>query len=85
MQAILTKYMGPTGSRGGRIIAKADAGRVIVPWDHGVGTYENHEAAAYAFCRKKGWSGRLAGGSIGNGYVWVFVSSSSRDRSRRRR
>lgn len=85
MQAITTKYAGPTNSRGGRIIASADAGRVTVSWDHSLDVFENHKKAAEAYCKKKGWTGRLIGGGVKSGYVWVFASGAERDRSRTRR
>lgn len=72
MQAITTKYAGPTNSRGSRIIASADAGRMAISWDYALGSYENHKAAAQKYAKKKGWKGRLHGGSVKHGYVWVF-------------
>lgn len=48
MQAIITKYLGPTNSRGSRIVAKCWAGKVTVPWDYRLEVRENHEAAAKA-------------------------------------
>lgn len=70
-QAIQTTYRGPTDHRGSRIIARCDAGRVVVPWDHAIGVGENHEAAARALASKLGWAWDHVGGGIGNGYVWV--------------
>lgn len=32
MQAIVTKYLGPTNHRGARIVAKAQAGRKVYAW-----------------------------------------------------
>lgn len=74
MQAITTKYAGPTNSRGGRIIASAAAGRMTISWDHALGVYENHRAAAHAFAKKKDWKGKLVGGQLKSGaYAWVFA------------
>lgn len=84
MQAITTKYVGATNTRGSRIVASADAGRVTVSWDYALDVFENHKKAAEAYCKKKGWTGRLIGGGVKSGYVWVFASGAERDRSRSR-
>ena len=57
MQAITTKYAGPTNTRGTRIIAKAAAGRVSVGYDHALNLEDNHAAAAQALAAKLGWTG----------------------------
>jgi hypothetical protein len=54
-QAIITRYAGPTDHRGARVIARCDAGRVTVPWDHAMDTLSNHEAAAFALAVKLKW------------------------------
>jgi hypothetical protein len=73
MQAITTKYLGATNYRCSRIVASAQAGRIIVPWDHALDVEANHNAAAIALCDKYGWTGRLIGGGLpsgkGNAYV----------------
>lgn len=74
MQAIITKYIGPSNTRGSRVKATCDAGGLIVPWAYELGAEGNHRAAAYALRDKLEWAGELIGGSIGNKYVWVFVS-----------
>lgn len=71
MQAIVTKYHGPTNYRGSRISAKADAGRVTVPYDHAESN--PHDVAALALCSKLGWNCDLVEGEMpdnsGNCYV----------------
>lgn len=52
MQAIHTKYHGPTNSRGSRFTARAERGRVSVPYDYSKNSDENHKAAARALCEK---------------------------------
>jgi len=49
MQAIQTKYLGPTNHRGSRVKATCAAGSVIVSWDYSLpnNIEENHRAAAY--------------------------------------
>jgi hypothetical protein len=81
-QAISTKYLGATNSRGSRIKALGrKAGSLgaemslTVPWDHALGIDANHAAAAKALAVKLGWYGMyFAGGApdeSGNVYVCV--------------
>jgi hypothetical protein len=78
-QAIETRFAGPTNTRGSRVIAKSQAGRLVRSWDYGLGIEGNHEAAANALAAKLNWTdesyGRLQGGGSadGKGFVWVFV------------
>lgn len=75
LQAITTTFLGPTPARPARIIAKAQAGRVILPWDHGLDVWENHQRAAKAFVEKFGWFGVWATGANYDGSrVHVCVS-----------
>jgi len=71
MQAIRTKYMGPTNHRGSRIVAECSAGRVIVSWLYDLGDLENHVKAAEALRSKLGWEvathGRLFTGTLKDG------------------
>ena len=55
MQAIRTRYAGPTGSSGSRIIATAQAGRAIFPYDHALDTDGNHRAAAEQLANRFDW------------------------------
>lgn len=55
MQAILTKYLSPTNTRGARIKATAHAGSVVVGYDHRMNVDGNHAAAAETLVRKLGW------------------------------
>ena len=74
-QAIETRYLGPTNTKGGRIKATAWAGSITVPYDHALNTDENHCAAQLALRGKLGWQGKYAqgGNAKGNGYVFVNV------------
>ena len=81
-QAIKTKYLSPTNHKGTRVKAQADAGSVIVEWDHALESSENHAAAAQMLCQKYGWnkqgkkSYKLIQGGIDNGnYVFVLVEA----------
>ena len=72
MQAIETKYTGPTDSRGSRITARAQAGRISVPYDHALDFDENHDAAARALVVKLGWLGSWVGAQAPDGrFVYV--------------
>lgn len=72
MQAIATKYIGPTNFRGSRVKASAEAGSVTVSWDHALSIEENHRAAAMALVAKYGWAGNWAGGVLPDGrHVYV--------------
>ena len=69
-QAIVTTYKGPTNASGARIVAKAQAGRIVVPYDHALDAYENHAAACRAYADRFAWSGEWVGGGTDAGYVW---------------
>ena len=74
-QAIETRYLGPTNTKGGRIKASAWAGSVTLPYDHALSTEKNHAKAAFALLLKMGWNGKYAqGGNVkGDGYYFVNV------------
>jgi hypothetical protein len=78
MQAISTKFIGPTNHRGSRIKATADAGSVTLSWDYALGTSANHRAAAIALANKFKWldySDLSEGGSLraGNGECFILT------------
>ncbi len=76
MQAIITKFHGPTNVRGSRVSATADAGKVTLSWDHAKNSEENHMAAAEALARKFNWPGTYAGGHLPqkNAHYMCFVT-----------
>jgi hypothetical protein len=86
MQAIITKYLGPTDHRGARVKATADAGTVTVSWDHALNTEDNHRAAAEALANEYRWldggDWKLVGGSLpdGTGFAFVLVRAPKADR-----
>ena len=61
MQAIVTKYLGPTNSRGARVKATCQAGSVTIRWDDARDVDANHDAAAYTLARKLGWISQTSG------------------------
>lgn len=75
MQAIQTKWFGPTNHRDSRVKASAEAGSITVHWDHALNVEDNHRAAAMALAAKLGWldHGRqwVGGGLPGAGYAFV--------------
>ena len=88
MQAITTKYLSPTDTKGARIKATCDAGSITIGFPHGAPSVEAANAeAAMALVRELGWVptnpktgehqnghvGAWACGYIGNVYVFAFA------------
>ena len=72
-QAITTRYSGPTNTRGARVLVRADAGRMFVPWDHAMNPADNYHAAAKAYALRKGWRGTWSGGVLPGAAGYAFV------------
>ena len=74
-QAIVTKYLGPTNHKPGRVKATCEAGSITVSWDHALGVADNHYAACVVLTKKLGWPGTWQGGGLPNnaGYAFVHV------------
>ena len=74
-QAIVTKYFGPTNTKGSRIKVKAYAGSKFYEWDHSVGIELNHLRAATKFADKMGWLKKndIVGGSMPKSGSYCFV------------
>lgn len=72
-QAICTRYSNPSGQA--RIIVTAEAGRLVIPWNHELDVFANHSAAAEAFAAKWGWKGKLVGGGLpkNDGYAFCLL------------
>lgn len=68
-QAIETKYLAPTNTRGARIKAAARAGSVTISYPHELNTDQAHAKAAWALVNKLGWVEvkRLHQGTLPNG------------------
>ena len=73
MQAIVTKYVGPTNYRGSRVIAKCEAKRIAVSWDDALNVDENHRRAAQILATELEWRGRWVGGSLPDNRGYCFV------------
>ncbi len=78
MQAIETKFLGPTNFRGARIKATADAGSITIPWDHAMNVEDNHRAAIRAFVERMGWHGTWVVGATRGGFVGVCAKREHR-------
>ena len=74
-QAIETRYLSATNSRGSRIKARAWGGSATIPYPHELNIEDAHRAAANALIAKLGWTGAYAqgGNAKGDGYVFVNV------------
>jgi len=74
-QAIETRYMRPTNTRGGRIKAVAWGGSVTIPYPNDCSIENAHKLAAQALIAKMGWDGTFAqgGNAKGDGYYFVNV------------
>lgn len=80
MKAIVTKYHGPTNCKGSRITASdEDGNRCTISYPYELSGEEVHRKAAQALCDKMKWSGTLVGGSLKNGYVFVFENNAAPD------
>ena len=74
MKAIETRYVGPTNTRGARIIARdSDNNRVTISYPHELSGEAVHRKAAEALRDKMGWTGELISGGTKRGYCFVFV------------
>lgn len=90
MQAIETKYYGPTNTRESKIVAKCLRGQLSVSYDHALDTSGNHLAACEALCAKfaredatipgnvsrDSWKRPMIGGCLPSG-SWAWVISDS--------
>ena len=72
-QAIVTKYLGPTNTKGSRIVASCQAKRLVFNhWNFAEGHEVNHELAARALAVDMDWAGHWFGGWLPDGSaVWV--------------
>lgn len=80
MQAIQTRYFGPSNVKGARIKAWADAGSVTIPYPHELSGQACHRKAAQALADKFGWESTYLGGELPNGdYAFVADHAWSRE------
>lgn len=75
MQAIITKYHGPSNVKGSRVSATCQAGRVMIEWSDALNSANNHRSAAMALCLKLNWDGEWLSGVLPTGEtVWVCTT-----------
>jgi hypothetical protein len=79
-QAIVTRWHSPTNTKGARMSASAGAGRVSIPYAHGLNLADNHAAAASALVTKLQWLSNgermIGGGCLPSGdYAWVIIDA----------
>ena len=75
MQAIRTRYIGPSNVKGSRIQAKCEGGSIYVGYDHALDIEDNHRAACEALSKKLQWDSTgsiIYGGVFDRDYYWVF-------------
>lgn len=82
MQAIQTRYLSATNTRGPRIKAWCAAYSITIPYPHELTGQAVHRKAAEALAVKLGWTGTyygpLLGGCLPNGdHVFVFDNDQS--------
>jgi len=72
MQAIRTKYIGPTNTKPSRIKASCEARTIFVEWDHHLNGEANHRYAAQTLMKRLGWELSMASGTLKDG-TWAHV------------
>lgn len=72
-QAITTKWLAPTNTKGSRIKATTGSGiGKTYDWDHGLSVECNHTQAALALAEDLGWDGVwVGGGANDSGFCYV--------------
>lgn len=78
-RCIVTKYLGPTNSRGSRIVARSTHGKRVVPYDSALSERANHSRAAAEHAYDNGWiayselDAELAGGVLPTEDGYAFL------------
>lgn len=83
MVAIETRYLGPTDTRGSRIVASIDGhldaqgrpSRVTIPYPHELDSADAHMAAALELADRMTWAGtvELYGAATRTGYTFALL------------
>jgi hypothetical protein len=73
MQAITTKYIGPTNFKGSRVKAACQAKSITLSWDDSLNASDNHTLAARTLAEQMGWDGQWYGGGCPDGRHDCFV------------
>jgi hypothetical protein len=73
VQAIVTKFIGPSNTKGSRIKATAATGSLTIHIDHALSIEDNHARAAEALANKWSWRGQWFMGGMPDGHGYCFV------------
>lgn len=77
MQAIRTRYHGPTNAKDSRISAKCEAGQILMSYRYELNIEENHKAACEMLREKLGWNTPyytpMVAGCFDGDYYHVFT------------
>lgn len=73
LQAITTKYIGPSNTKGSRIKATAAAGSITIHYDDSLNSERAHAKAAEALANKFKWKGSYYQGGMPNDSGYCFV------------
>lgn len=74
MQAVFTKFLGPTTYRGARIRVTTGGGITkIIPCDDRKGHLENHRLAVLKVLKELDWTGKWVAGDLKTGFAYVRV------------
>jgi len=74
MQAIITKFLGPTNTKGSRIKATSWDASVTVTYNYALDSLNNHRAAADAVCASMGDEWKIVASALmpdGHGYAFT--------------
>lgn len=78
MQAIITKFLPCTNTKGSRIKATCQAGSIIIDYPHELSGMDCHAKAAYALLSKMHWDYKLVGGQLpSHDYAFVMLDPAS--------
>lgn len=73
-QAITTRYVGATNTKGSRIIATTESGiRHIIIYPYELTSEQGHRKAAEELAAKLNWCGKLVAGGLKTGYCFVML------------
>lgn len=79
MKGILTKYIGPTNTKPGRVkaVVEGESRTATLNWNHDLGVRDNHEAVARELAGHIGWGVELklhgARLPLACGFTYCFI------------
>jgi hypothetical protein len=78
-KTISTKFLGPTDTKGARIVASIDDGRkVTIGYPYELNSACAHKHAAETLCTELGINTKLLQGATKEGYVFLLVPTDAR-------